>query len=69
MPLAIRVQHVIEGDEAVGQDHALDRRVGDVPLVPERDIFHRRMRVGSQQPRQADHLLAPDRVPLVRHGR
>ena len=27
-------QHVIEGDEGVGQDHALDRRVRDVALVP-----------------------------------
>ena len=62
-------QHVIERDEAVGQNHALDRRVRDVALVPERDVLERRMRVGAQQPRQADDLLAADRVALVRHRR
>ena len=36
-------QHVIERDEAVGQDHALDRRVRDVALVPERDVLERRL--------------------------
>ena len=35
-------QHVIERDEAVGQDHALDRRVRDVALVPQRDVLERR---------------------------
>ena len=35
-------QHVVEGDEAVGQDHPLDRRVRDVALVPERDVLHAR---------------------------
>ena len=62
-------QHVIEGDEAVGQDHALDRRVRDVALVPQRDVLERRHGVGAQQPRQADDLLAADRVALVRHRR
>ena len=36
-------QHVIERDEAVGQDDALDRRVRDVALVPERDVLERRV--------------------------
>ena len=62
-------QHVIERDEAVGQDHALDRRVRDVALVPERDVLERRHGVAAQQPRQADDLLAADRVALVRHRR
>ena len=35
-------EHVIERDEAVGQDDALDRRVRDVALVPERDVLERR---------------------------
>ena len=62
-------QHVVEGDEAVGQDHALDRRVRDVALVPERDVLERRQRVAAEQPREADDLLAADRVALVRHRR
>ena len=62
-------EHVIERDEAVGQDDALDRRVRDVALVPQRDVLERRHRVAAQQPRQADDLLAADRVALVRHRR
>ena len=62
-------QHVVEGDEAVGQDDALDRRVRDVALVPQRVVLERGPGVGAQQPRQADDLLAADRVALVRHGR
>ena len=62
-------QHVVERDEAVGQDHALDRRVRDVPLVPQRDVLERRHGVGAHQPRQAGDLLAADRVALVRHRR
>ena len=62
-------QHVIERDEAVRQDDALDRRVRDVALVPERDVLERGHRVAAQQPRQADDLLAADRVALVRHRR
>ena len=59
----------IEGDEAVGQDDALDRRVRDVALVPERDVLERRHGVAAQQPGQAGNLLAADRVALVRHRR
>ena len=62
-------QHVIERDEAVGQDHALDRRMRDVALVPERVVLERRDRIAAQQPRQPDDLLAADRVALVRHRR
>ena len=72
MPATIRVestQHVIERDEAVGQNHALHRRMRDVALVPERDVLERRVRVAAQQPRQPDDLLAADRVALVRHRR
>ena len=62
-------QHVIERDEAVGQNDALDRRMRDVALVPERDVLERRLGVAAQQPREADDLLAADRVALVRHRR
>ena len=36
--------HVVEQDRRVGQDHALDAGVGDVALVPERDVLERRAR-------------------------
>ena len=62
-------QHVVEREEAVGHDHALDRRVRDVALVPERDVLQRGERVRAHEPREAGHLLAAHRVPLVRHGR
>ena len=62
-------QHVIERDEAVGQNHALDRRVRDVALVPERDVLERRLAVAANQAREADNLLAADRIALVRHRR
>ena len=39
-------QHVVEGQEAVGHDHALDRGVADVALVPERDVLQRGQGVG-----------------------
>ena len=41
----------------------------DVALVPERDVLERRVAVAANQPRQADDLLAADRVALVRHRR
>jgi hypothetical protein len=62
-------QHVVERDEAVGQDDPLDRRVRDVALVPQRDVLERGHRVGPEEPRQAHDLLAADRVALVGHRR
>jgi hypothetical protein len=38
-------------------------------LVPERDVLERRRGVGADEPREADDLLAPNRVALVRHRR
>ena len=47
----------------------LFRSVADIALMPERNILQARLGVTSQQPCQPGHLLAGDRVPLVRHGR
>ena len=60
---------MIQRDEAVRQDDALDRGVRDVALVPERDVLERGVGVAAEQPRQADDLLAADRIALVRHRR
>src|SRR5690242_3437607 len=62
-------QHVVERDEAVGQDDALDRGMRDVALVPERDVLERRLAVPAEEPREAHDLLRADRVFLVGHRR
>ena len=46
-------QHVIERDEAVGQDDTLDRRVRDIALVPERHVLEGGHGVGAHQPCQS----------------
>ena len=61
------VLHVVEQDRRVGQDHALGAGVGDVALVPQRDVLERRLRVAAQHPREAGDALGGDRVALVRH--
>ena len=58
---------VVEQNRRVGQDHALDRGVGDVALVPQRDVLERRLSVPAQHAREPGDLLALDRVALVRH--
>src|SRR5271154_3234775 len=60
---------VVDQDRRVGQDHALDRGVGDVALVPQRDVLQGCLRVAAQHAREAGDLLALDRVALVRHRR
>ncbi len=61
------VLQIVEQDRRVGQDHPLDRGVGDVALVPQRDVLQRRLRVPAQHAREPGDLLALDRVALVRH--
>ena len=62
-------QHEVGERGRVGRDHALDRRVRDVALVPQRHVLQRRHGVAAQQARQAGQVLAQDRVLLVRHRR
>ena len=61
-------RHEVRHQERVRQDDALDRRVADVPLVPQRLVLEAGRRVAPQQARQAAHALAAHRVALVRHG-
>ncbi len=63
------VQHEVERDGRIGRDHALDRRVADVALVPQGDVLEGRHRIAAHQARQAGHVLREDRVALVRHRR
>ncbi len=53
----------------VGQDDALDRRVGDVPLVPQRDVLQGGTEVAAQHAGLAAQLFALDRVALMGHRR
>lgn len=60
---------VVEVDGRIRQDNALDGAVGDVALMPERDVFERCDGVAAVQARHAADALAVDRVALVRHRR
>ena len=51
----------------VGEDDALDRRVRDVALVPQRDVLEPGLQVAAQHPGEPAELLALHRVALVRH--
>ena len=63
------IEREIERHRRVRADHALDGRVRDVPLVPERDVLHRGERVGAHHAGEARDVLGQDRVPLMRHRR
>ena len=70
MPRATRsgeMLHVVERDRGVRQDHPLGAGVGDVALVPQRDVLERGLGVAAQHAREARDALADDRVALVGH--
>ena len=62
-------EHVVEDDRRVGQDDPFGARVADVPLVPQRLVLERGVRVAAQQPGKARDPLGQDRVALVGHRR
>ncbi len=62
-------QREIERHRGVRPDHALDRGMRDVALVPERHVLQRRQRIGAHHARQAGEVLRQHRIALVRHGR
>ena len=64
-----RLQHVVEGEEAVGHDHPLGRAVADVALVPQGHVLEGGERVGPHHAGESRHLLAAHGVALVGHGR
>ena len=53
----------------VGTDHALDRRVRDVALMPEHDILQRGCHGGANDAREAGEVFRQHRIALVRHRR
>ena len=62
------LEHVVEGDEAVGLGDTLGRGVRNVTLVPQGDVIEGNLGVGLHDARQTADLLHGDRVALVRHG-
>ena len=63
------VEREIERHRGVRPDHALDRGMRNVALVPERDVLHRRHRIGAHHAGEPGEVLRQHRVALVRHGR
>ena len=62
-------QREVQRPGGIRPDHALDRGVRDVALVPEHDVLQRRRDVGAHDAGKPGHVLRQDRVALVRHGR
>ena len=58
-------EHVVQECRRRGQGHPLDRRVADVPLVPQRLVLHARERVAPEQAREPGQPLCGDGVALV----
>src|SRR3954449_2356088 len=63
------VEHVVEGEERIGDDDSLGRGLGDVALVPERHVLEPDQRVGAHDAGEAADALGDLRVALVRHRR
>ena len=69
MRSVVLTEQVVRQDGRIGKNDALDGRVGDVALVPEGDVFERRLGVAAQDAGKAADLFRGDGVLLVRHGR
>src|ERR687897_2731094 len=61
------VEHVVERQEGVRNHDALGRGVGDVALVPERDVLEADDRSRAHDAGESADPLGHDRVFLVRH--
>ena len=59
----------IERHRRIRADHALDRGMGNVALVPQRHVFERRRDVGAHHAGEADEIFRQHRIALVRHRR
>ena len=60
-------QRKVERDRRVGGDHALDRGMRDVALMPERHVLERRRHRRAHHPGEPGEVLGQDRIALVRH--
>jgi len=57
----------VERHGRIGRDVALDRRVRDVALVPQRDVLQRRNDGAAYHAGETSEVLGQHRVALVRH--
>ena len=55
-------QHVVQQDGGVGQNHALDRGMRNVPFMPEGDVFKRRLHVSPDHAGKAADLQYWEKV-------
>jgi len=62
------VEREIEGDCRIRADHPLDGRMGDIPLMPERDILKRGNDGRAHHARKPGQVFRQHRIALVRHG-
>ena len=62
------VEHVVEGQERVGQDDAFRARVRDVALVPESDVLEPDRGGRAYDAREPADTLGDHRVAFVGHG-
>ena len=63
------VEHVVEREERIGEHHSLRARVGDVALVPERDVLQAHRCRGAHHAREPGQALRHHGIALVRHRR
>ena len=55
------MQGEVEGDRRIGRDHALDRGVRYVPLMPQGDVLKGGNYRGADQPGEPGEVLGDDR--------
>ena len=62
-------QHEVEQDGGIRADDPFDRRMADIALMPQGDVFKGRQGIAPQQAGRAAHVFQLPRVALVGHGR
>src|SRR6266511_5495063 len=63
------LEHVVERQERIRNDDALRGRMGDIALVPERDVLEPHDGCCAHHACEPADPLGDDRIPLVRHRR
>src|SRR5260370_26159930 len=61
-------KHIVHQNGGIGEDDSLDRGMGNVAFVPQRNVLERGLGVGANYSGQAPDLLASHWISLVRHG-
>ena len=61
-------QREIECDRCIWRQHAFNRGVGDISLMPERYIFHGRRHSSAHNPGKPSQVFGQDGISLMWHG-